>query len=427
MIRPGAALILDVEKPAAGGRMLARHEGQIVLVWGAIPGERGAARVERVGKGVLYADTTEVLTPSADRRESTEDWRCGGNVYAHVAYGRQRVLKGQIIQDALGRIGRVPLASPPEVVGSPEEGYRMRARLHAQDGRLGFLREGTHELCDAGSTRQLLPETVAWLGRVQQLLTGGGLKGITSLEIAENIPATERVGHLELESGVDVNALASLSMDAGLTGLTASRLMRPGIERLAGVPAVTDVLYVTDDTPPRGLRLRRDVRAFFQGNRFLLRDLVRHVISLVPAGPVVDLYAGVGLFGLSLASAGAVDVTMVEGDPVSGADLDGNAVPYADRVHVRRTSVEDWLRALARPDVPTFIVDPPRTGMSKEAASGILAQKPDRVVYVSCDVATLARDARTFIDAGYELGEIKGFDLFPNTAHVESVAVLTRG
>jgi 23S rRNA (uracil1939-C5)-methyltransferase len=65
--------------------------------------------------------------------------------------------------------------------------------------------------------------------------------------------------------------------------------------------------------------------------------------------------------------------------------------------------------------------------MSKEAASGILAQKPDRVVYVSCDVATLARDARTFIDAGYELGEIKGFDLFPNTAHVESVAVLTRG
>jgi tRNA/tmRNA/rRNA uracil-C5-methylase (TrmA/RlmC/RlmD family) len=426
MIRPGVVLTLDIEKPAAGGRMLARHEGQIVLVWGAIPGERVAARVERVGKGVLYAETTQVLTPSADRRGAAADWRCGGNVYAHVEYERQRSLKGQVIQDALGRIGRVPLPSPPEVAGSPEEGYRMRARLHAQEGRLGFFREGTHDLCDAGATRQLLPETVAWLERVHGRLSAGGLRGITSLEIAENIPATERVGHLELESGVDVNALASLSMDAGLTGLTASRTMRPGIERLAGIPTVTDVLHVTDDTPPRGLRLRRDVRAFFQGNRYLLRDLVRHVLSLVPPGPVVDLYAGVGLFGLSLAAAGATDVTLVEGDPITGADLDGNAVPYADRVQVRRTSVEEWLRALARPDVSTFIVDPPRTGMTRATAAGIVAQRPDRIVYVSCDVATLARDARTFIDAGYELGEIKGFDLFPNTAHVETVAVLAR-
>jgi tRNA/tmRNA/rRNA uracil-C5-methylase (TrmA/RlmC/RlmD family) len=151
------------------------------------------------------------------------------------------------------------------------------------------------------------------------------------------------------------------------------------------------------------------------------------VLALVPPGPVVDLYAGVGLFGLSVAATGAADITLVEGDPVSGADLEGNAAPFSDRVYVRRTSVEEWLRALARPDVATFIVDPPRTGMSREALTGIIAQKPERVVYVSCDVATLARDVRTFLDAGFELGPLTGFDLFPNTAHVETVAVLDRG
>lgn len=426
MIQAGATLTLDVEKPAAGGRMLARHEGQVVLVSGAIPGERVAARVERVGRGVAYAETVDVLAPSADRREAPGDPRCGGNVYAHVAYERQRVLKGEIIRDALGRIGRLPLPVAPEVVGSRERGYRMRARLHVQGGRIGFFREGTHELCDAGPTGQLLPETTAWLARVEARLGAAGLGGIASIEIAENIAASERVCHLELESVVDVNALASLSMEPGLTGLTASRVMRPGVERLSGVPTVTDVLHVTVDTPPAAVRLRRDVRSFFQANRFLLQPLVRHVLARVPGGPVADLYAGVGLFGLSIAASGVADVTLVEGDPVSGADLQGNAEPFGGRAQVRRTSVEEWLAAGGTAEVATLVLDPPRTGLSREAAAGIIRRQPGRVVYVSCDVATLARDARTLIDAGYELTEVTGFDLFPNTAHVESVAVLMR-
>jgi 23S rRNA (uracil1939-C5)-methyltransferase len=426
MIEPGATITLEVDKPAAGGRMLARHQGQVVLVWGAIPGERVSARVERVGKGVAYAETVEVLAPSADRRPPPGDWRCGGNVYAHVAYERQRTLKGEIIRDALGRIGRLPLPAAPEVVGSPERGYRMRARLHVQAGRIGFFREGTHELCDAGLTGQLLPETAAWLGRVQARLGAAGLSGIASIEVAENIAATERVCHLELQSGVDVNALAALSMEPGLSGLTASRLMQRGVERLSGVSTVTDVLHVTTDTPPAALRLRRDVRAFFQGNRFLLRPLVAHVLARVPGGPIADLYAGVGLFGLSVAAAGIGEVTLVEADPVSGADLEGNAEPFGPRAQVRRTPVEQWLGAVSTPAIATLIVDPPRTGMSREAAAGIVRQRPGRIVYVSCDVATLARDVRTFVDAGYELTEITGFDLFPNTAHVESVAVLMR-
>jgi 23S rRNA (uracil1939-C5)-methyltransferase len=134
------------------------------------------------------------------------------------------------------------------------------------------------------------------------------------------------------------------------------------------------------------------------------------------------------LFGLSLATAGAEAVTLVEGDPVSSADLRTNAEPFAGRVRVTRQSVEAYVaqehgRGTAD---ETFIVDPPRTGMSKDALAGTIAAAPRRIVYVSCDVATLARDTRTLLDAGYALEQITGIDLFPNTAHVESVALFTR-
>ena len=427
MIEPGSIVTLDVEKPAAGGRMLARHHGQVVLVWGAIPGERVTARIERTGKGLAFAETVDILSSSPDRRAVAADWRCGGNVLAHVSYPRQLQLKGQIIQDAFGRIGRVPLPEVPDVVGSPEAGYRMRARLHVQHGRIGFYREGTHELCDAALTSQFLPGTHAWIATAEETLGRHRLTGVSDLELAENVAGDARACHLALLAGTDAAPFAALA--EGLVGLSAQRQDGQTIERLAGTPAITDDLNVGGGERAM-LRLRRDVRAFFQGNRYLLERLVRHVIALVPSGPVVDLYAGVGLFGLALAAAGADGVTLVEGDPVSAGDLEGNAEPFGDRVRVERRSVEAYLAGLqsTRPaSSETYIVDPPRTGMTKQALAGIQRAQPSRIVYVSCDVATLARDTRMLLDAGYGLDRVTGMDLFPNTAHVESVALFTRG
>ena len=419
-MQPGTLLTLDVEKPAAGGRMLARHNGQVVLVWGAIPGERVRARVERVGKGVLYADTAEVLTPSPDRRSDVGDWRCGGNVLAFIAYPRQLQLKGQIIQDALARIGRVPLSTVPDVMGSPEHGYRMRARLHVANGRIGFYREGTHTLCGVGQTRQLADSTHVWLDRAAQLLSQQTLNGLAAIEISENIAGDQRACHLELHAGVEASAFALLA--DGNTGLSASRAERSGVEVISGTPVISDTV--------RGVRLERDVRAFFQGNRFLIEPLAGHVLARVPEGPVVDLYAGVGLFGLSLAAARNASIVAVEGDPVSGSNLKTNAEPFGERVRVERRSVEQFLAAIRDQKDnltgATMIVDPPRTGMTREALAGVTGLEPTRVVYLSCDVATLARDTRTLLDAGYELNELTGIDLFPNTAHVESVAVFVR-
>src|SRR5688572_20226603 len=127
MLSPGQVVSLTIDKPAAGGRMIARADGQVVLVAGAIPGERVQARIERVGKGVAYAETTMVETPSADRRRTDADPACGGCLYAHIEYPRQLQIKSLVIADAFRRIGRLTLPSDVQVAPSPEAGYRMRA------------------------------------------------------------------------------------------------------------------------------------------------------------------------------------------------------------------------------------------------------------------------------------------------------------
>ena len=424
-MQPGDIITVDVEKPTAGGRMLARHNGQIALVAGAIPGERVRARVARVAKGVIYAEFIDASVPSPDRRALAFDPRCGGNVLGHVAPARQGRLKGEILDDAFRRIARLPLPEVPAVVVSPEQGYRMRARLHVQRSRIGFLREASHDLCDAESTGQLLPATSEWIRRAGETLRRERLEGLRSIEIAENVPATERGCHLEL--GIGENPERYTALAEGLSGLSAQRGDALESTLLMGKPAVEDKLPVTRGEAQAHLHLLRDVRAFFQGNRYLLQPLLSYVVGLAGEGPVLDLYAGVGLFGLSLAALGRDRVTLVEGDRVSGASLVTNATPFGGGVQVQRLSVEQFLQAdRGAADDETIIVDPPRTGLSQEATAGVLKWKSPRIIYVSCDVATLARDARALINAGYELESLQGFDLFPNTAHVESVSLFIR-
>jgi len=417
----GDRLTLTIERPAAGGRMIARHDGAIVFVAGAIPGEVVEAEVEKVQRGTGWAITRRVLERSPDRAPeradgtSPSDGGCGGNVFAHIAYDRQRLIKAAIIDDAFRRLGRITLDSPVEVLASPIDGYRMRARLHVRNGRIGFFREGTHSLCEPGPTRQLRPDTLAVLQALEQSLKSLGRDPVGEIELSENVAATERALHLELLPNADPSRLAAVTTLDGLTGATCAPPETARTMELWGSPAVSDVVA--------GARLSRHARSFFQGNRYLLEPLVRHVLSLVTEGPVLDLYAGVGLFSLATSHAGHGPVVAVEGDRFSAADLRRNASARQD-VRVRSESVEDYLPHATK--ASTVIMDPPRTGLSKEALAGVMAVQAPKVIYVSCDIATLARDARLLVAAGYQMSGVRAFDLFPNTAHVETVTAFVR-
>ncbi len=424
MLTAGSQVSVEVEKPAAGGRMIARHEGQILLVAGAIPGERVTARIERVEKRLAFAATTSILEASLDRRDAS-DPMCGGCVYAHIAYLRQVKLKAEIIADAFMRIGRVPLAQSVNVLPSSETGYRLRARLHVGENRVGFYREGTHTLCDARMTNQLSSGAMDAVEAALSAL-GDARSAVTSLELSENIAADERALHFDItpEAPSIESSLARVVDAARLTGCTARGQLAPLMR--VGRPMVFDPLSTLTNGRVASGQLGRQPASFFQGNRFLLPELVTAVLDATPAdGSVLDLYAGVGLFSVALASTGRTRVTAVEGDKASSSDLRDNAAGYRDAITVVVGRVEEFILRV-RDRAKTIVVDPPRTGISREAMDATVAHGADRIIYVSCDPPTMARDARRLLDAGYRLTSLRGFDLFPNTPHVESVGVFDR-
>jgi 23S rRNA (uracil1939-C5)-methyltransferase len=421
MLSPGRMLTLTIEKPAAGGRMIARHDGQVVLVGGAIPGERVRARVDRATRKVAYAETTSVDEPSADRRAWDGDVQCGGCLYAHIAYARQLEIKAAVIVDAFARIGRIVLASPPSMVPSPESGYRMRARLHVRGLQVGFFREGTHDLCEPRQTRQLLAATADVVERVGAVIRSCGLDAIREIELAENADASARVLAIDSVPPIDRQALEDIAAVEGLTGVVSAG-------RTIGDAHVIDTI----DIEHASMHLRRHVLAFFQGNRFLLSGLAAHVVGQIETGAdVIDLYAGGGLFSVAAAERRGAHVVAVEGDRIAAADLAANSSTRSGIRPVHQ-AVEEYLGGASSESRGAdrvqriVIVDPPRTGMSQAALVGVIQLRAPRIVYVSCDVATLARDARALVDAGYHVDGVRGFDLFPNTPHVETVVTFNR-
>jgi 23S rRNA (uracil1939-C5)-methyltransferase len=408
--------------------MLTRHDGVIVLVAGAVPGERVRVRIERRSKSVIFARVVDVLEASPARRPGIADPSCGGMDYSHIGYPEQLRCKSELIADAMQRIGRIRVPAGLTVAGSAEHGYRLRARLHVAGGRAGFFREGSHTLCDAAATGQLRPESVP---AAERLLQAVGLRAgrIATVVVAENLSARQRVLHLE---GTESAPLKLDGLDLGdwsdgdVTGVTAAAHGR--VVGVSGAAHVTDSaqdIFANDSPVPAGTTWTRQAASFFQANRYLVGSLASAVIDGVQGQHVADLYAGVGLFAVALA-AGGHHVVAVEGDRVSGRDLVTNAAPFGERLRPIRKSVEEALREIGQERFDSIVLDPPRTGVSPAVLDAVVSLRAPRVVYVSCDPATLARDSARLLASGYNLASLQAFDLFPNTGHVETVVVWTR-
>lgn len=415
---------ITIEKAVYRGLGLARREGRVVFVPGGLPGD--VWRVEPDGglDDYLRVRHGTLVTPGPGRRSApcAHHARCGGCSYQALGYAEQRKVKRAILVESLTRAGLAP-PTEVEVHTGPEHGWRMRGTLHRDEatGRLGFYEEGTHSVVAFDECAQLserLNEGIRELGRVLGSL-GPWATQVRHASFAESADESRRVILLKGPPPAGKGDVARLA--AGWHGL--GWLVGSGRhQRVAwshGTPYAETVVA--------GMRLRGHVHAFFQANRFLVESLALAVAGWVADGPVLDLYAGAGLFSLALARAG-LPVRAIEWNAFAVADLKANAraADLGSGIEVSRADVESFLAASLPDPALQVIVDPPRQGLSRGVIASLARLRPARLVYVSCDPVTLARDLGRFADRGYHCDQLEAFDMFPTTFHIEAVARLRR-
>jgi 23S rRNA (uracil1939-C5)-methyltransferase len=386
----GGSREVTIESLAATGEGVARErDGRVLFVPFAAPGDRVRVRVVEERRRFARARLEEVIRAGAARTEPVCPvfGRCGGCAWQHVSYPAQLAAKAGILRDALVRLGGLEVPGEIEFVPSPRPyGYRARARLVVSGGAIGYRHRRSHVPCPVRSCPLLVPPLERLLG-----------------ELAARPLAPD--GDWELAAGAGEVARAV---------------------PLPPPPAVTERLPVRVGEELLGV----SPGVFVQANALLRETLARDVLELAGSGDTAfDLFAGAGFFTLPLARRWR-RVLAVESDARAAGDLRHNlASAGITNVSVDAAPVERALRraAVRRLEPDLVLLDPPRAGLARGAASALAALPASRVIYVSCDPATLARDLAGLVRGGLRLARVRGFDLFPQTPHVEAVAVLERG
>jgi tRNA/tmRNA/rRNA uracil-C5-methylase (TrmA/RlmC/RlmD family) len=408
----GTEVELDITNVAHGGVFVARHEGRVIFVADAIPGERVRARItDDSQKSFWRADTLEVLAPSSHRRdhiwaearvEGDPAERPGGADFGHIALDHQRELKAFVVTDSLSRMAKIDQTVTVQSAPGDDEtnglGYRTREFLHVDDeGRVGPFASRSHRVVTVAS----LPLATR---RIQESAPlGASLKGVQGVSFADT------------DSGI-----VAMETRAGDTSKAPVIVQRVG---------------------EREFRLRAS--GFWQVHRRAAKVLTEAVTRAIddqafdPRAANLDLYGGVGLL------AAAVGDAFGSTTRITSVELDEEATEFAadnlaDWVGARAVTarVDHFLNDLvatasatdrSRLNAATIVLDPPRSGAGRSVVDALGELAPTQIVYVACDPVALARDAQLLSTHGYELVHLEAHDLFPHTHHVEAVARFVRG
>ena len=437
---------VTIEGYGEGGMGVARIDGRVVFVHGALRGEKCRVLILKTLKSVAFAKVLEVIEPSSERITPDCPYfpRCGGCTYRHIRYEEELRLKKQRVQDNLSRIGGSDV-TVEEILGARDTlRYRNKAQYPvSKDGAVGFYRARTHEVIECEHCLLVKPEADAAAEALREYMqscrvagydekTGRGL--VRHLYIRSNAAGESLV--CVLVNGDKLpkeDRLVTLLRDAcpKCTGIVLGTNTKKGnvilgdrYRTLWGSDRLEDTLC--------GKTFRLSVPSFYQVNRVQAERLYAKAIefaSLTGQETVLDLYCGAGTITLALSD---------HAKKVLGAEIVPEAIDDA-RENAARNGVKnaeffcgdasDVAKKLARenlrPDVIT--VDPPRKGLAADVVESIAEMQPGRVVYVSCDSATMARDVKRLADLGYTAQRACAVDMFPRAGHVETVVLLSKG
>ncbi len=455
-MRVNELLTFAISDLELGGKAVARHDGRVVFVDRGLPGDEVVARVTRAKRTYAEARLESVERPSADRQPAPCPHvdRCGGCRFQELRYERQLEIKERLLRETLERIGGI--ASPPveAIVPAPERfHYRNKMEFSFQPGEDGYPRLGLHErgafdrIFELETCLLPSPLTLEVVRLTQRFAREHGWRayhprrheGVVRFLTVRHLPMTDQCAvHLVAASeeipGLEAWALSVAELSPAVRTVTLflnrtrANVATGESERvLLGSGTIMEKLL--------GLEFEVSGSAFLQTNSRQAEALYAKALqaaALEGRECVLDLYCGAGTLTLVLARAAgeAIGVESVP-DSIERARLNAvrNGIANARfEAGESRAVLREWARGERkqppRPDV--VVVDPPRSGLHARVVARVAELAPRRVVYVSCNPATLARDLKDFGARGYTLAEVTPFDLFPHTPHIECVALLTR-
>lgn len=435
-----------IEGYSSEGLGIARVNGQVVFVHRAIRGETCDILIMKVLKNAAFGKVVGIIAPSDRRQEPDCPYygKCGGCDFRHMDYAEELWAKRQRVQDALTRIGGSDVAVEAILGAEEPERYRNKSQYPiAADGVVGFYRARSHEVTEVEHCRLQMPQADAAAQAVRQYIrrfrvpcyderTGRGL--LRHLYVRTNGAGESLVCLLgngagapheeELVSLVRQAVPSAVGIVWGENRKKGNVILGERYRTLWGSDTLRDTLC--------GLTFRLSVPSFYQVNRRqaeVLYDKAVEFAALTGRETVLDLYCGAGTITLCMArrcgkAIGAEIVPEAIGDAWENARENGVENVEFFCGDAKETAAELARRGL-RPDV--ICVDPPRKGLAPEVVEAAAAMEPQRIVYVSCDPATLGRDVKRFSELGYTVRRAAAVDLFPRTAHVETVVLMEKG